>query len=189
MHAARLITDLGDLFPATAVAAVVFAWCWARLDRPTAMTFAICFVGTAVVDTVLKIGAGQVFPYPDELSLFQFSSGAPSGHAALATVVYGAAILLFALTCRGAVAALGVVVTTLALLAVLVTRVTLRTHTIPDVAAGVAVAAGFLFLFDRVRARRGHPRGEGAASLLTGMVLAGAFALLSGVRISSDMFL
>lgn len=189
MSPARLITDLGDLFPATAVAAVVFAWCWAKLDRLLAMTFAVCFAGTVVVDTVLKIGAGQMFPYPDGIGLFQLSSGAPSGHAALATMVYGAAFVLFVTTCRGLAAAAGVLFSLLALAAVLVTRVTLQTHTIADVAAGVGVAACFVVLFDRVRARRDHPRGDGAPALLLGMVLVGAFALLSGVRISSDMFL
>jgi len=189
MSPARLITDLGDLFPATAVAAVVFGWCWAKLDRLTAMTFAVCFAGTVVVDTVLKVAAGQMFPYPDGIDLFQLSSGAPSGHAALATMVYGAAFVLFATTCRGGPAVLGAIGTLLALAAVLVTRVTLRTHTIADVGAGVVVAACFVLLFDRVRARRDHPRGDGAPALLLGMVLVGAFALLSGVRISSDMFL
>jgi len=189
MSPARLVTDLGDLFPATAVAAVVFAWCWAKLDRLTAMAFAVCFAGTVVVDTVLKVGAGQMFPYPDGIGLFQLSSGAPSGHAALATMVYGAAFVLFAFTCRGVSAVVGALVAMLALAAVLVTRVTLRAHTIADVAAGVGVAACFVILFDRVRARRDHPRGDGALSLLLGMVFVGAFALLSGVRISSDMFL
>lgn len=189
MSPARLITDLGDLFPATAVAAVIFAWCWTKLDRLTAMAFAVCFAGTVVVDTVLKLFAGQMFPYPDDASMFQFSSGAPSGHAALATLVYGVAIVLFAWTCRGLAAALGGLVAALALAVVLVTRVTLRTHTIADVVAGVAVAGLFVVLFDRVRARRDHPRGDGAPLLLAGMVFAGAFALLSGVRISSSMFL
>lgn len=189
MSLARLITDLGDLFPASAVAAVVFGWCWAKLDRLTAMAFAVCFAGTVVVDTVLKLGAGQMFPYPDGIGLFQLSSGAPSGHAALATMVYGAALVLFLASCRGALAVVGAGVSLLALAAVLVTRVTLRTHTIADVAAGVIVAAGFVALFHVVRSRRALARTDGAASLLIGMVLAGGFALLSGVRISSDMFL
>lgn len=189
MSPARLITDLGDLFPATAVAAVVFGWCWAKLDRLMAMSFAVCFMGAAIVDTVLKFGAAQMFPYPDGLSLLQLSSGAPSGHAALATMVYGAAIVLFAGTCRGLSAAAGVLVSGLALAAVLVTRVTLHTHTIADVAAGVAVAGLFVLVFDMVRRRRDHPRGDGGPVLLAGMVVVGAFALISGVRISSTMFL
>lgn len=189
MSPARLITDLGDLFPASAVAAVVFGWCWSKLDRLTAMAFAVCFMGTVLVDTVLKLGAGQLFPYPDGLSLFQLSSGAPSGHAALATMVYGGAIVLFAGTCRGASAVAGVLLSALALAAVLVTRVTLHTHTVADVAAGVVVAGLFVLLFDRVRARRDHPRGDSGPALLAGMVLVGAFALISGVRISSTMFL
>ena len=185
MHGAHTLSALGDLFPATAVALMVTAWCWSYMGRATAATFAICYVGAAVATTLLKLLTRDALLRPDQTALLQFSNGAPSGHAALATVVYGSALLLFAGAGRGGLAIAGALASAAALAAVLVTRVTLGTHTIADVAAGVAISVGFVLLFDQVRRRRAQGPTGGAGVLLGGIAVTALAALASGLRFSS----
>ena len=189
MDPSLTVTALGDLFPASAVALLLFAWCWSYAGRATAAAFAICYLGAALATTLLKLLSREAFLRPDQTGLLHLSSGAPSGHATLATVVYGSALLMFLGAGRGGLAVAGVLVCLTALAAVFVTRVTLGTHTIADVAAGVAVSLGFVALFDLVRRRRAEGPTGGAGVLLAGMVTVAAVALASGVRVSSYAFL
>ena len=183
-------TDLGDLFPATCVAVTVTGWCWARLGRLTAAVFATCFAGAVGASFILKLVAVALLPPLDEAGRLILSQGAPSGHATCAAVVYGGAMLIFARVFRGVGRALGLVYGLAVIAAVCVTRLSLHTHTVADVAAGLAVGFAFGALFDNaLRVQRPTAPATGAVELLLVMIGMAGLAVVSGVRISSTQFL
>ena len=141
----RAVTVFGDprflAGVALGVGAVLIA-----LRRPRAGLFVIgATVGGAVLDLVTRSAIGEVrpdMPFPFSVSS---QDGLPSGHALDVTVCVGAiVIVLFAglpIVARiaavvGAVVLVGVVA---------VSRVTLLTHYISDVVAGVALGLAWLF--------------------------------------------
>jgi len=184
------VSNLGDLFAAGCVAAVVALWCWAKLNRLLAAVFAACFVGAVGAAIALKMIAATYAPSLADAGRFALSQGAPSGHAACATVVYGAAGLLFFRAGRGPVERAGLIYCLAVIAAVCITRITLRTHTMGDVAAGVAVSLAFLALFDRALHVQLRPAtAVSMAPLLSAMMVAALLALASGVRITSERLL
>ena len=71
-----------------------------------------------------------------------------------------------------------------------ITRLSLHTHTLADVAAGLLVGFCFAALFDKaLRVQRPTTAPVGAAELLGVMVVVAGLALATGVRISSTQFL
>jgi membrane-associated phospholipid phosphatase len=188
MSLQNLATDLGDLICVSVMAAVVGFWCWREMDRLAAVAFGLTYVIAVGVTTGLKmISARLDNAGPWDTPLFQFSSGAPSGHVALSVVVYGAAAYLCG-RAKGWEGQLGRVALLLVIIGVAVTRVTLHTHTIADVLAGavvggVIVATPMALIWSRSRAVGGSARW-----LIAGMALAGVFMLASGVRLSSNDF-
>ena len=189
MSPAWLVTDLGDLFAASSVALAVAVWIGLNLSRLSALAWLVCYGATFGVVVLVKLWTARHFPQPDMTPLWAPSAGAPSGHAALATMVYGGAAALFLKTGRGLGAKLAAGVSLGILALICVTRVTLHTHTIADVVAGAAVASAFLALFARVLDVQASGRALKASPLLVSMLIIAAAAVASGVRISSDHFL
>jgi undecaprenyl-diphosphatase len=187
MDIPRTATALGDPLAASAVAMVVFAWCWRYRGRIMALVFAMGFGAVVIATALLKMLSFEAFLNPGVTDPWRLSDGAPSGHAALATVVYGSASLLFATGGQGLTSVCGALLSLAALAAVLVTRVTLHAHTIADVVAGLALSGLFVLLFDQVRRRRAHGPGGGAVYLLAGMAGAATIALLSRVPLHSAL--
>ena len=185
-----IATGLGDLFPATCVAVAVTGWCWARLGRMIAAVYATCFVGAVGAAFILKLVSNALAPPEATAGLFTLSDGAPSGHAAGAAVVYGAAMLIFLRVFKGLGAGLGVVYALAVIAVVCVTRLSLHTHTLADVAAGLLVGGCFAALFDKaLRVQRPVAAPARALELLAVMAVVAAAALATGVRISSTQFL
>jgi membrane-associated phospholipid phosphatase len=183
-------TSLGDLFPGGCVAAGVTLWCWSKLNRLLALVFAFCFGGAVASAFALKLVAIAYAPPLEDADRFMLSQGAPSGHAACATVVYGCAAVIFAKVWRGAAALTGLAWCLGVIAVVCVTRLTLRDHTVADVAAGVAVGLAFAALFERAAQAQIKPAPAPRASgLLIVMIVIALLALASGVRISSTKFL
>ena len=185
-----IATGLGDLFPASCVAVAVTGWCWARLGRLIAAVFATCFAGAVGASFILKLAANALAPPLSQAGFLSLSQGAPSGHATCAAVVYGGASLLFLRVFKGLWARLGVLYGACVIAVVSITRLSLHTHTLPDVAAGLAVGLSFSALLDKaLRAQiRPAPRHR-AWELLALMIGVAGLALASGVRISSTQFL
>lgn len=191
MTLAQLVTDLGDLLVASAAAAVVLLWMRAAFDRVTATVFAAAFLGSAALVTLLKLISAEMFSAPHGAGLLELSSGAPSGHAALALAAYGSAAVLFRRVAGGVLSLLGQLVCGLAVAGVAVTRVTLDTHSAADVLAGLAVAAPAVLMVALVTRRR--PARPGAAAAARGFAVALAAAtlvlLVSGARLPSTVLI
>jgi membrane-associated phospholipid phosphatase len=183
-------TGLGDLFPATCVAVAITGWCWVRLNRLIAAVFATCFVGAVGAAFILKLVSNAVSPPLDVAGIWALSQGAPSGHATCAAMVYGGLAILFARAFKGVWVGLGFLYSLAVIAIVCVTRLSLHTHTIPDVAAGLAVGFSFAVLFNRaLRAQLRPTPSTAAAELLTVVMVVAVLALASGIRISSTQFL
>ena len=185
-----IATGLGDLFPATCVAVAVTGWGWARLGRQIAAVFATCYVGAVGASFILKLVSNAIAPPQDTAGFFTLSNGAPSGHATCAAMAYGGAMLLLLRACKGWAAGLGFLYGAAVIAVVSVTRLSLHTHTLADVAAGLMVGFCFAALFDKaLRVQRPTAPPSGAVELRAVMVAVAGLALATGVRISSTQFL
>jgi undecaprenyl-diphosphatase len=185
MTAAWLVTDLGDLFVASAAGLAIVVWAWINLGRMTALAFWTCHAATFGLVTLIKLWTGRNLPQPDQVPLWAPSAGAPSGHAAMAAIVYGCAAAIFLKAGRGPLAAVGAALSILAIVLVAVTRVTLHTHSAADVAAGLAVAGGFVALFAKVLAVQVQDQAPQMGGLAASLLIVTALALASRLRISS----
>lgn len=186
MHAAAwIITDLGDLFVASAAGLVLVVWAWFNLGRMVSLAFWTCHAATFGLVTLIKLWTGRHLPQPDQVALWEPSAGAPSGHAAMAAIVYGCCAAVFLKAGRGPIAVLGALLCLAAIAAVCVTRVTLHTHSAADVAAGLAIAGGFAALFLKVLSVQIQDQAPQLGGLLLALVGVVALALVSRVRISS----
>lgn len=130
------ITDFGNLAITGPVAAALLAWIAWRWGLAAAWRFAwpVAFVFAATV--VLKMvsrSIGSSVP----LGAFALSRGAPSGHMAMATIVFGGPTLMLLRRGLQPAALLIAMFTGAILVGIAVTRVTLHTHTPADVVAGL----------------------------------------------------
>ena len=182
-------THLGDLFVAAAVGCAIVVWIWLNLNRLVGMAFGVCFSGTFALVTLIKLWTSRNLPQPDHVPLWALSAGAPSGHAALAGMVYGGAAAIFLKATRGPLAVLGGLASVAAVTLVAITRVTLRTHSAADVAAGLAVAGIFIAIFAAVLKAQVKDRDATPLALGISMAVVAAIAMLSHIRLSSDQFL
>lgn len=185
----QAITNLGGLASALPVAAALLVWAWASGRRAAALLAAAGLVATIILTAGLKYFARDAFAEPHMSDSLALSAGAPSGHAAIAAYVYGGAFLLFAGCRSGLTKLLGMALALAAIVGVAVTRVTLDTHTIGDVVAGLALAGLLLApLAWLVREVPSPSRPSAAFPLLTAVAIV-AVVQLSGFRISSTEFL
>jgi membrane-associated phospholipid phosphatase len=189
MNPAQVVTDLGNLFVASAGAGVVFLFVWMRISRLVGAVFGVCVGGVVLAAAGLKLISHLVSPPPWLAAPFELSSGAPSGHAALATVVYGCAAVVFLKAGRSVVGAFGALLAVSAVAGVSITRVTLGAHTLPDVIAGLLVGLPAVAVFARGLEVQAGQRRAPVGPLLIGLVLVLTLALASGVRLSSTRFL
>ncbi len=183
------VSDLGDTVSALASAAVIAVWAWRCVSRPSAAAFLVSLAALIGVVIGLKLLAGAYAAAPDQTPAFAFSTGAPSGHAALASFVYGSAALFCRRAGRGGLAAVSPLLLAAVVAAVAATRVTLGFHTIADVMAGLLVGGLFLLLIDRVlRAQAVRPT-QPVGALLTVLLLAAGLVALLGVKLPSTVLI
>ena len=185
----QLATDLGNAFVAFCVALAFAAWLWTRMSRLLAFTFGACFVAAAAATTGLKLVSHELLGAVSDTPILALSKGAPSGHAALASVVYGSAAMVFLNASRRPVGLLGYAWCVLVIGLVAVTRVTLVRHTAGDVIAGLVVGGLGAFVFRRALRWQGPARPILTGDLLLAMVVVATLALASGVRLSSTHFI
>lgn len=183
------VSDFGNFFVGGVTAGVVFAWMWSQLGRTLAVVFAVCFACGSAAVLGLKLVADAVAPPLHQASMLQFSTGAPSGHAAVATIVYGSIAATILSVDRRPAALLGVLACILMIGVVCVTRVTLNKHTIADVLAGFLLAGLDVAAFALALKRRPVGRPIPTTGLLLMATAAAALALASGVRLNSDQFI
>jgi undecaprenyl-diphosphatase len=184
-----LATDLGDFLCAAGVAVTVAIWAWLYFDRLAASAFLFAYLLTVAAVTGLKLVSTDLLPPLDVSAPMSLSQGAPSGHMALATVVYGGAALFCGKARRDPIGLLGLILCTGAIALVGYTRVVLGHHTVADVLAGFTLGALALVFPAMVVKSRSARVGMRLGRLLGTMVIVGAFMLASGVRMPSTLFL
>lgn len=131
----------------TAVAAVVALLLWVERERAGALWLLVTVFGGAGVNHLLKHSIQRPRPGLENLGAAATDFSFPSGHAANATLLYGAlAVLVFRHTrspwARGAAVAGAV----LMILLVGSSRLVLGAHHFSDVVAGVLMGAAWLAL-------------------------------------------
>ncbi len=184
MKLAAMVTDLGDLAIVGSAGLFVAVWCATRLRPVIGLATLLCLTLLAIFVAVLKAVAASGSPEPWLARQWMLTRGAPSGHAAMATFVFGFSAWLFVRTGStlanrlGALGCLGVVA------AVAVTRVTLHHHTMADVAAGLAVASVPLGLMVATVRGPANSFQAPAIELMVGLTVASLAPLLFGVRLS-----
>lgn len=185
----RTLSDLGDTVNALASAGVIAIWCWRMVNRLSAGAFVAGLAALMAAVVGLKLISATYAAAPDQTAPFALSTGAPSGHAALASFIYGSAALLCLRAGRGALAAVSPLLLVAVIATVAATRVTLGFHTVADVVAGVLVSAVPLLLVDRaLRAQAVRPSVPTAA-LLTGLLVVASVTAVCGVRLPSTVLL
>lgn len=184
-----LATDLGDFMCAAAVAITVAVWAWLYYDRLAVGAFLFAYLLVVAAVTGLKLVSADFLPPLSLATPMSLSQGAPSGHMALATVVYGTGALFCGKAVRDRFGLLGLIVCLGAIGAVGYTRVVLGHHTIADVLAGFTLGA-LALAFPALVVKSRSPKIEARVGrLLATMILVGAIVLASGVRMPSTLFL
>lgn len=138
--AARAITFFGDavfVYPMTLAAAGTLAL---RGRRVSAILFAGSVVGGGLLEVLLKVVYARPRPDLVEPLVSVASYSFPSGHATLATVLFGGlAAVVFHVTRRRGVRRTAVAGAALAAGSVALSRIYLGVHWLTDVAAGILV--------------------------------------------------
>ena len=177
------LTDLGNIAIAGPVLAVAVAWLWRHRLHAVALSLAINAALAIVADFMLKLVSrhigGAFLDRP-----WHLTTGAPSGHATVSTVIYGGIGMLFLLRGRGATRLLGAALAVALIACVGVTRVTLGYHSIADVLTGITLGAIFVGLVTA----SGHAspgQWPPLRLLLLAMIVVAAAIHLSGLRVDS----
>jgi membrane-associated phospholipid phosphatase len=184
----RAVTGFGDIAVVGPVAAAIALWLMRCVTRSAALRFAWPVAASFVAITLLKMvmrAAGGAFGG----SAFALSAGAPSGHMAMSTVVYGGLSLVLLKRGCSPFAVLAAVVTVLLLAGIAVTRVTLHAHLPADVAAGLLIGCGCAVWMGKgvvLPARIGE---RDIAVLLLIVVVTAVATRLTGLRIDSAKFI
>jgi membrane-associated phospholipid phosphatase len=178
------ITDLGNL--AVVAPAAVLVWVWLAWHRGwrAAIRFQWPVATTFIVTVALKMVSREAGPSLLGTPL-ELSTGAPSGHMAMATVVYGGVALMLLRRGLEPISLLMVLLVVATLTGVAVTRVSLHAHMPADVAAGLLIGGLCAVWAGRVAAVPAGETVRDAAQLV--MLLVGIVLLmqLSGLRFDS----
>jgi len=179
------LSDFGNALVASAAALVILAWLGSRLGWVASLAFLICFLGVIGAVVGLKFIAFDLRPPVGETNILGLSEGAPSGHTAFATIVYGALAAILVVVDRRPRAWAAAALCLAVIAAVAITRVTLDRHTIGDVVAGLIVAGVGVGAFASALQNLARDRSVSAmAPFILVAVVTGAL-LASGIRFNT----
>ncbi len=166
----RILTDLGDPTLLMLGGLGLFLHLWSHEEQRAlaggwAMTFGLCVLLTVTSKLVLYLIAGN-----EETSAVLRS---PSGHAAIATGFYGCLALVLATGRTRIVRALLCVATAGLIAMIAASRLMLGLHTVPEVAAGLAIGVLAVAVFG-ARTKGERPTLLHAGQVVALLVLIGA---------------
>lgn len=174
------LTDLGDSAVLGGMTLLIGLYLAATGNRRQALALIVCFLGTAAAIAALKL----LF-YDCGYQVPPFDIHSPSGHAALATAVWGTLAAITVKQLTGWLRALPILGAILIIASIAVTRVALGFHTADEVwlglLVGILATLCSLFFLKRTQPRRFSLRG----ALL---VLAAAIIPLHGLRLPAEGF-
>jgi membrane-associated phospholipid phosphatase len=175
------VAPLGELALVLPFAAVLVAWCWLSGDRRGARAIGLSIGGTLLSVGLLKLATNLALsPWQPHWSAI--SNLFPSGHVAMAIIVYGALVLCVRRSLPWLGWPMGAAVAIMLLL-LAVERVASGSHPPLDVVVGAALGAGALLVLIRL-----WPSGGPRATGLPAVVVAGvaiAYALY-GVQLPTS---
>lgn len=159
-RAHRILSDwIWDPWAMRLVVALVFGWLLLRGERLLAVWIAVLSLVSALVQQFLKWAVGRERPqWPDPVDSAHYAAF-PSGHAMTATVTFG--LLLWLLRLHGAgrgVRTALLVVGTVSVLGVGLTRLYLGVHWFTDVLGGWLLGVALVLWSATLYARRTAPR-------------------------------
>jgi membrane-associated phospholipid phosphatase len=132
------ITNLGNLAVVGPAAVLIWVWLARHRGLRAAIRYqwpvAACFAVTVALKLASRESGGCL-----QGTLLELSTGAPSGHMAMSTVVYGGVALMLLRRGPEPINLLTALLVIATLIGVAVTRVILHTHTPADVAAGLLI--------------------------------------------------
>ena len=136
----------------TALSSAVLLW---RRDRPAVLLLWVVVLGGATLNHLLKHTIQRPRPGQEHAVNLATDFGFPSGHAANATLLYGALVMLLMPHLRSPRARVAVVLAAVLLAALVgISRVALGAHRLSDVVAGALLGIGWLSLCWAFRAGR-----------------------------------
>jgi membrane-associated phospholipid phosphatase len=142
------VGPVGELLMVLPVAAILVLWCWLSGERRGAVAIGLATVGVLCAVSALKLATNLTMgPWRPHWSTI--SNLFPSGHVAMALVVYGALVLCLRRAAPWLGWPSGIAVAVI-LLALGVERVVHGSHPPLDVAAGAALGAIGLFALVRL---------------------------------------
>jgi membrane-associated phospholipid phosphatase len=182
------VTDLGNLAVVGPAAVVCWLWLMRRWNSAISLRFLgavlVTFVATCALKALSRLVGETLVGTP-----FELSTGAPSGHMAMCTIVYGGMAILLLRLNQSPVSLLAAASSVMTLIGVGITRVVVRAHTPADVAIGflLGCAAVVWLCWSMPRPSRVHARHTAELLvLLVGIVL---LMHLSGFRLDSAKFI
>ncbi|MGA8260848.1 MAG: phosphatase PAP2 family protein [Arenicellales bacterium] len=181
------LTELGDGFVITIVAAAVLAWLlWRRRWRAAGYWAAAVAFGQ-ITATMIKLVVQRPRPFAelyDGFAAFAF----PSGHATMSMVVYGFLAVLLAGTLSWAHRWIAYALATLLIVAVALSRLYLGAHWLSDILGGLSLGLAWVCLLGIAYYRHPSPgplpKSVAVVALLA-LVLAGGWHVAS--RYSTDL--
>jgi membrane-associated phospholipid phosphatase len=182
------LTDLGNLAVVGPAAIVCWYWLLRRWDVSIAWRFLCAFAATFAAVCGLKVVSRMV---GDSLvgTPFALSTGAPSGHMAMTTLVYGGMAVLLLRLDRSPISLLAAVFIAITLIGVGVTRVILQAHTPADVVIGFGLGcASAAWVCWGARPTSSRPARH-TVELLAALVATVILMHLSGFRLDSAKFI
>lgn len=161
------VAPLGELSLVLPFSAVLVAWCWLSGEHRGAMAVGLATGGTLLSVGLLKVATNLTLgPWQPHWSAV--SNLFPSGHVAMAIVVYGALVVCLRRSLPWLGWPVGAVVTIMLLL-LAVERVASGSHPPLDVVGGAALGAAALLVLIRL-----WPSGRPRATGLPAVAVAGA---------------
>jgi membrane-associated phospholipid phosphatase len=182
------LTDLGNIAVVGPVAIVCWIWLLRRWDAVIATRFFFAFVATFLAICGLKAVSrwvgGSMTGTP-----FELSAGAPSGHMAMTTLVYGGMAVLLLRLRRSPISMLAAACSMVILIGVGVTRVILQAHTPADVAVGFALGCASAAWVCRGAQSSSDRPARHSIELLAAVIVTVLLMHLSGFRLDSAKFI
>jgi membrane-associated phospholipid phosphatase len=173
-----LVTDCGDVAVTLPLALLVLVFLLAARERLFALYWLLMVAGCAAAIGVLKLIFGACGGRLEPLEVIS-----PSGHTAMSTAIYGSLALLVAPSLPARWRPLVLAAAALLIAGIVISRVALRFHDLPEVALGLVVGIGAVAGFHAAMRRGAVPVLPVVWLMLGGLAVV---AVMHGTRLNIE---